>query len=587
MEEIRFGGEITSPVYFRNIGWNFGETKLVEFYSGILIPVTVVETSDPKLKDFLWQIIDGNPISMDLEWCPMPNLSENVLDLFQFASSKGVVLVCLERDIGKDIIAEFLRNNIIFGKGMSNDRKKIYQYLEEKFSFIDIETAYLNPHSITNNFEAMTKQFAGESTADFKDHSVQVSNWSKRPLSVQQCLYAAHDSYAVLLVFNKLKELYGNPPPEAIKVKKQPKKEKQAPTHVEEKHIYEVDLTSLLDVYKDNPINFESPQELNLLDAIVSKYPNYPGTKEDCFLEHSQDSYDSLILFRKVSEKEYIVHSIFVVAQLLLHGLLEYNHKKKKTYCLCCRKSFSSIHGACTHTWVKHAPQVFEPEMDMKMLLVLLLAGMKHINIDINPSIPFEMIRNSDVLETLNEAGEPEFPKKPYVFDESAGYYCKICEQKFLTRQDLINHSWIHHYSIIISASQANSVKADQCQKDNLAAICHNVFHMAELNDNKMTCVYCKKNDLSLQNLFAHIAFLHCSVGFASMEQNDNWPFSLNKLGSEFMDKIVQRYDVKECIRNQWPSFECPSCKGKFDEESFIEHIIKEHCVLVFSEMPK
>lgn len=70
--EIHFGGDNPKLHSYKKYYWQPGETRIVEFYPGKNTQVTLLYSSDPSLFEKLTTLIDGNPISIDLEWAP-PN----------------------------------------------------------------------------------------------------------------------------------------------------------------------------------------------------------------------------------------------------------------------------------------------------------------------------------------------------------------------------------------------------------------------------------------------------------------------------------------------------------------------------------
>ena len=181
--------------------WEVGELRLVEFFPGKLVRVKLTSVESGEFEECLMGIVDQGPIALDLEW-------DNELCLFQFCTSKGVLVVRHEKHEGDPVLKEFLLSHQFFGKGAANDRRQLRMKFGCDFDCIeDIAETRLVPYGHSENFMQMTLQFAGAPAAIFKDVRVAKSSWSRKVLSMRQVLYAAFDVVAIYECYPKL------PPP--------------------------------------------------------------------------------------------------------------------------------------------------------------------------------------------------------------------------------------------------------------------------------------------------------------------------------------------------------------------------------------
>lgn len=203
-----------------SVFWEEGTTKRVEFFTNEPVWVALVSIDDTThLTKLLDEIDDGHPMSIDFEWEPdFSRHSQNPISLFQVASSKGVLVVLnsvkvLYGNVNRSeefisacpnllIMKNFFISRSFYGKGMGIDKKKLRQLFDSAFNFEDIEKSRLSPHCLPRNFNQLLNNLVGTPAAQFKDKSVTISNWSNRPLTAKQALYAAFDAYAIRRIMN-------------------------------------------------------------------------------------------------------------------------------------------------------------------------------------------------------------------------------------------------------------------------------------------------------------------------------------------------------------------------------------------------
>lgn len=152
--------------------WNAEELREVEFFKDKFIKVELISIDHPNLKNKLEYLVDGSPIALDLEWKPDKKGGKNPISLFQFCSSKGVLIVTNPHPEGNHIMEEFLSKNKLFGKGMHCDFKKLYLMFGKRFDIEDIQSTWLTPNNISINFEQMIETLAGQPEAAFKDKKI-------------------------------------------------------------------------------------------------------------------------------------------------------------------------------------------------------------------------------------------------------------------------------------------------------------------------------------------------------------------------------------------------------------------------------
>lgn len=212
---IYFGENMPTLLDYGEIPWKLNEKYNIEFYPGFIISVLLISIENPRLKDHLEDISNGiEPISLDLEW-------EEEICLFQFCTSKGCLIIRHPRGPGNLIIRSFFENHSFYGKGNHNDIQKLNEKFGPDFTIDleDIEQTRLIPNNYSTNFIKMSEQFAGKSTAVFKDKEMTFSNWEVETLSMRQVLYAAFDVVALLKCYPNFPPRTENSKPIKIKNK--------------------------------------------------------------------------------------------------------------------------------------------------------------------------------------------------------------------------------------------------------------------------------------------------------------------------------------------------------------------------------
>lgn len=152
------------------------------------IPVLYCDSTFPNLNRYLFNLcVDEEIITLDIEW----NLfyEDSMIDLFQIATSKGVILI--QNHNSSQELKEFLTSHVFYMKGAKKAKEKIEQYLGGAYlQTIDISKEYLKPNKISSRFDALIETYVGTPSAAFYISKIKKSNWRKN-LNVQQICYAA------------------------------------------------------------------------------------------------------------------------------------------------------------------------------------------------------------------------------------------------------------------------------------------------------------------------------------------------------------------------------------------------------------
>lgn len=217
-EIIRFGNEYPTLLEYDKRPWHLNEKHLIEFYPNFVISVLLISADDPHLQKHLNEISNDNsePISLDLEW-------NDEICLFQFCATRSCLVIRHSKGPGNPIIRSFLEKHSFYGKGNHNDIQKLNEKFgsEFKIELEDIERTRLIPNGFSTNFVTMSEQFAGKSTAMFKDKEMTFSDWESETLSMRQVMYAAFDVVALFKCYSNFPPCATNRKP--IKIKKKNK----------------------------------------------------------------------------------------------------------------------------------------------------------------------------------------------------------------------------------------------------------------------------------------------------------------------------------------------------------------------------
>ena len=588
--DIHFGPGLPTLRSYRRSFWEPGETRGVEFFPGKTVPVTLLYSDSPELEARLMSLIDGKPISVDLEWAPMFVKSDHIIELFQFASTKGVVVVANVDNKGLDTLAAFFGASKFFGKGTSSDRKRLLSCLGVDVPIEDVEVTRLTPNHLSINFEEMVLQNVGEGCAKFKDHRMQISDWSKRPLSVQQVLYGAHDAYAMLLVYEHLIAKYG---PE-IKVlpapAKKPKREKKEKKCDVEITIGFVELADLL--AKEEKVVYETSDEdppEKLFTAVKKKIDPSVASVEECWAKHSDR-----VVGGAFGIKLRNVRIMQIAADLLLRGVSGIRFDKK-LICIMCDKSFAGFSAFGQHSLDYHAPQELpEVPVDIKKTFLNYMIATGVVNCPYTLTFGDIPLRNSEPPrpEEEEEDEEEEEPIRisPIVYDAEKGLSCSLCpDVKFASPEEVLEHCWAAHWQTFFALMHEGTSKARDDKLEQLGAICVNKFGLGtpDSDGNGFICAKCGQKMATPTKLFGHAVNRHPSFGIPTKSEYDQWPLKVESLPASLqtlVKKMISGIDIPSLTEHGILGEDgtyCLICKRHLMPAYVTDHFVKHHLVFL------
>lgn len=616
--EIHFGGDNPKLRSYKKYKWLPGETRIIEFYSNENVPVTLLYSSDPSLYDKLSTLIDGYPISIDLEWAQPWNHSPHPIELFQFSSSKGTIVVASDQNKGYDQIAHFLHSTKFFGKGMSNDKVKLQKCCNENFDDIeDIEQTRLLPNNLTINFESLTMMFLGPGMAKFKDHKVQRSNWSVRPLSILQILYGAHDSYSMLKVYKKIIEKFGS------EIKKVPVKPKNEKNKKKAKSIYTKCDCHFIDIddyfskknvgldydrpFGDDEILCEKNPSVKKLifESLKKKCNDGSVTDEDsCFLQHA-DHILTILLPTQKKDKRYLhLERICLASDLLFLGI-EHHLKNETFVCQVCDKYLQDPVALINHSECRHCNDIsVNHNLKSKDVFLHYLTAIDQVK------CPFKIVfENSQLKNLVVEEPEEEDEEDddddddddedllnnaivPKSYNESDGIKCCICNQNFESIENLKDHCWLTHYEqfekLITGKGYSQDKQKDDQKLNQFCLLLVKKLNLGTVNQDNFSikCNVCDFVAATPAKFFMHVIFKHRKFAIVNKDQYKKWPIRYEEFNDQ-MIKVVQdigdEIDFNELeINNLYNKNEnkCSDCNITFNnDEEKMEHYVKNHLI--------
>ena len=621
--EIHFGGNNPKLHSYKKFKWNPGETRIIEFYPNINTTVTLLYSSDPSLFEKLSTLIDGHPISIDLEWAQPWNHSPHPIELFQFSSSKGTIIVATDQNKGYDQISKFLHSSPFFGKGMSSDKKKLRECCGENFDYIeDIEQTRLLPNNLSINFEAVTLMFLGPGTAKFKDHKVQKSNWSVRPLSMLQILYGAHDSYAMLEVYKKIIEKYG---PE---IKKVPIKSKSDKNKKKDKIKFNIichfiDLDKFF-IEKNMSVDFnlsdieneaelfdeKKPSLKELLFNHEKKKSNDVNDIDSCFINHADHVLPFLLPTQPKDKRFMSLERICLAGDLLLLGIMHAQKKGNSFVCQVCQKSLHDPVAMISHSESRHCNDLsINHNLDLKDVFLHYLAGTDQVK------CPFEVIFESSQLKNLEVEEEDDEDEDessndeenyidllnnaivPKTYNESDGIKCCICNHDFNSVEELRDHCWLNHYELFVKLVTLKGFEKEREKEDKklirFGMFCIKQLNLASINHDNLiiNCNLCKFAIANPAKFFMHAIFKHKGFAIVKKEQYKKWPINYSEFNETIL-KQIKKMDVEiefnELVENHIydpNENKCIDCGISFnDDDEREEHYLIHHLIYLPSD---
>ena len=594
IDEIKFGKEFPSLDDYENIPWKEGDSKLVNFFEDKQVLVKLVSIENSNLDENLNFLIDGSGIAVDCEWKPDDSKSNNPIALFQFCSSKGVLLVHNTKPSKNEVMLNFLNNNSFFAKGMSCDRKKLKSMFDTPFEIEDIQETWLKPYKVSINFEQMVETLVGAPAAQFKDKHISRSDWSQTPLSVKQVLYASFDAYGLYLSYQKLKEQFKEPGVLKPKEKKKSKKNRADKKKQRKKY------SKTFHPRFDTDVPFRGP-ELFIQDRRKEKI-YIPQHSLDCYshrhtmvifmrnkgyiegnrhcnlcnIDFTIDEKDAENEFPEVIlEHCWNCHSDLLVSlyfplqtekfqkkiaqEVALGNLTQKRLDNGHYLCSICNKESSNMHIAFTHVRLDHYSKIRE----------------------VNPP-PIKQLACDYLVNYGSATKEPPM--------------CLLCMQEFNNEDELIDHVWIQHGETLpeIWKHRPTNYDEDTCKEClDLGITAINDFIYGEIAYGIITCWDCRIGFDSPYELFIHL--FHKHICFRVLFHRDipsDFPFMVANLPEELY-LIVQRFCQKNTememeiaeIYSQKAGFygHCNECNLDFDDEDeAFKHFAHNHLVFMF-----
>lgn len=579
-EVIRFGPEHPTLRKLGEVFWEPGQTKMVEFWPDMLVPVTVLYSDSPALGESLQALLDGKPISIDLEWTNKSAASGRLIEIFQLASSKGVYVIANVDNKGLDELKAFLTSTPLIGKGNHEDRKRLLHCLSVTVQIEDIEITRLRPNRLSINFEQMVTDHLGNGCAKFKDRKMTLSDWSRRPLTVQQVLYAAYDAYAVHRVYGKLFEKYGplKPPEPQAKVKKgkekkQGRDKKNAPTEPIKIGVVSVADALAREETKELVINQPKTAQ-EALFAFVQKNCGTVESVEACWREHYQDFPQT-----KLFDEGDMVNTA-VAVDFVLRGLGHCDFAGSFTCNVCEQKTFHAFREFCCHVESVHKPsEVPLVPLDVKDLLFKFMIARGFVN------APYTLTYNGLEFQAVevdaDEEEEEEREISPVVFVEANGIGCRLCpSERFESVEKLSDHCWENHWDKFFHADACGKLKVlNRYRTCLLSLFCVNKLGLGRRVEGGIECSKCGK--VIAADFSKHVMREHQRYGILSADEYKQWPLKGQGIvgHSRFMELDLQSLHEHGMISDD-ENF-CMICKKPVLCDERLKHFLSRHIALV------
>ena len=600
MDVLRIEGD-DALQELNNVQWIPGESRQVEYFSGKFVRVSVESSESIALPMLLTELADGHPISVDFEWKADRNGEVHPISTFQFASSKGV-LVVLNDSGSPNPIKEFLTSHECFGKGMTCDNQKLQKMFGVVFGFEDIEVSKLIPHDLPVSFSQLVEDVVGKPLAGFKDKRISCSDWSLRPLSVLQVLYAAFDVYAMHLCYFELQRRFNEyefivTPLVARRSAKlnqhqKPKVEKKMTPISAKRTLYHMGsdvVPAFLDecdfvqyVKQDFEIEHFEPFE-----SYTTKSCLYHRMKALNRIENDRRCVDCGLLFPNREELEahlwsehadeilkmfYLRQTPSFIAQLINQVVIaEMNIAKDKRdgpiKCKECGMTFNCFRALYTHCRIRHLDlSRITEEPNIKNVLYNVLVTLKDV-------------------ENVTE-------------DRDVGV-CHLCGATFADNTAIVEHCWYEHADQVIDMWKSRP----SCYPEELYKECENLGKVAiellagpQMIDGSLACRFCEVGLSDPGELFLHMFHKHCALRTVKAEAIQKYPMKVGDLPVMLQELIrrttfvaLQESLEREGIFDAFPScVRCNECLNVFnDEDDEWDHLIHFHVVIGFDPTMK
>jgi hypothetical protein len=585
MEEIQFSEQDPSLQSLSAVFWIAPHSKTVSFFPGSPVCVTLLDSSDPDLAAHLNAFAETSPMIIDLEWKPDSVAEIHPIALFQVCSSKGILIVMNDTQNGRDTLKEFISTHLLFGKGTSYDQAKLHAFFGQFFPIEDIHQSRLTPHELPLNFSELVSTILGKPAAQFKDKSVSCSDWSQRPLTVQQILYAAFDAYAVYQVYREVLNRFGGPPyiETALVIKKKTR-------HASEK--------------TKSKGGRRKPQ---LVKQVKPKFD--PSVS---FVDLS--TFSSLLL--SPDEAEFVPRSDYSPRQSLFEYLRAYDEIEcNGNHFRCNLCSRELIESPVEHAWLCHfdcIAAVYFPDQSPRYLELAL----RQVHLAIAAC---ERVSSADTLMRCAGCGR-QFPTfhaffrhnrlmHPADVDDSvrtdprdliAEYLtvargvespkCGLCGIDCVDAEAFRAHAWDAHGGELSRMLKHRPIHYRDDTFINslpLGIRALNALRAGQLWHGSLCCGICKIGFDHPGELFVHLFHRHARVCAVSAAQAQEWPIPAREIVPEMqalLTRLCRESGIAALVRAEvFQEHRCKECGAAFanDDEEWA-HALQCHIVLVF-----
>ena len=586
--------------FYSKLNWNAGELCSVCFYKNKPVSVQLIDVEDQNLENLLNNINDGHEISVDFEWKPDKTGETHPISLFQFCSSKGILIIQNSKQEKSEILESFLNSNKFIGKGTHVDQKKLLEMFGKHFDIEDIQNTWLIPYDISTNFEEMIDTLVGPPCAQFKDKRISRSDWSQRPLSVKQILYSAFDAYGLYLAYKVLKEKYKQPgkldPSKQHKHKSKDRTPRNQRREGDSKS--ETWSTKVFRNERAFHLRFDPDVPLRGTEIFKKVERDHPIFKE-------RKDYNPM--------------------ETLFYYMIATN-KIKENFCCLCNQSFDDIK---MHCWVSHnsfIPHLYFPIQTNKFYAKIKeevkignesihlgtdsfecsLCGRKSCNVH----LAYSHIR----LDHINLVKGDEDAEKLDVMDLFYNYFrvqdflltdpfpptCKKCALTFMDEKELKYHVWVHHG---LDVGGLWKHKPPYHEDDEFNTLTYNLGVDAlnktiygEVIEGIICCWDCKIGFDTPAELFIHLFHKHTFMAcFSTHEIDYQYCFLISRIPL-IMQNVLQKYCYENAVTEltlasilaqdcNSDEVICNECKLSFHSQKEVwDHLIHNHLCLFFNK---
>ena len=569
--------------------WEAGMEKLVEFFKDEPVLVRLRDIEDPDLLTKLEEFADDAPMSIDLEWKPDTKDCYNPIGLFQFGSSKGVFLVTNGSDKAEEQMKAFLSRHRFIGKGMTYDYLKLKTMFGETFEMEDMQQSRLVPNDLPINFVELVNELLGEPTAQFKDKMVSCSDWSRRPLSVQQALYAAFDGYATYRIYQKIKERFGGPDfiktevvlkrktrvpgerrqkekgkgrskPQMVKQFK-PKFSPAVPFgNVDDYQVY----VRLPEEASFKPREAYDPQHnvLAYMEAYKDIEIHEDGTgvchicKEEGIdpLEHAWNCHADVLVMSYFPDQppSYCHYCLQHIKNACMNCTVDVEQLPKVS-CSLCGRVFPSFHSYFTHSHLVHAKK-YDPEM---------VCGHKEL-----------LLEHMQLVHQVDNT------------------FCKLCNRE--CNDNILDHCWREHGTMLAHMLKHRPINYKEelfASSFDKGVMCIDHLAYGEIHHGSICCAFCKIGFDDPGELFIHLFHRHTRLTAVHSADLERWPLKAKDLEPDFIAVLHRICGTRAlaCLHDnqifvpQDSGHFCTDCSDfMLDEDVQWQHALSHHLILIF-----